>query len=104
MVDTKQMTHSREGIIACLREALPELRAHYEVASLSVFGSRANADARPESDVDVLVEFSRAPGFFRFVELEDELSRLLGLKVDLVMRNALRPRIGRKVLAEALPI
>jgi uncharacterized protein len=91
-------------IVALLRAALPDLRARYGVATLSVFGSRAHGAARPDSDVDVLVEFDAAPGFFKFIELEDELSRLVGMKVDLVMKHALRRRIGRRVLADAVPV
>jgi predicted nucleotidyltransferase len=56
------------------------------------------------SDIDLLVEFDQVPGFFQFVELEDLLSRVLRRKVDLVLRQALRPRIGQRVLGEALPI
>ena len=91
-------------IVSRLREELPDLRARYGVEALSIFGSRVQGEARPESDVDVLVEFSRTPGFFGFIELEDELSAKLGVKVDLVMKTALRPRIGRRALAEAVPI
>jgi predicted nucleotidyltransferase len=91
-------------IVSQLRAALPDLRTRYGVTSFSVFGSRVHGAARPDSDVDVLVEFDRAPGFFQFVALEDELTRLLGRRVDLVMRKALRPRIGRRILAEAVPV
>ncbi|MBI4663769.1 MAG: nucleotidyltransferase family protein [Verrucomicrobia bacterium] len=72
---------------------LPDLRAKYGVSNLSVFGSFVRGDAGPGSDVDLLVEFDRVPGLFKFVELEDELSAMLGVKVDLVMKTALRPRI-----------
>lgn len=91
-------------IIERLRPAMPDLLARHGVTGLSLFGSRSRGGAHSASDVDLLVEFNRAPGFFQFVALEDELGQLLGLKVDLVMRSALRPRIGLRVLAEAVPV
>lgn len=95
---------SRDEIVFRLRAALPELRMRYGVGALRVFGSRGRGTADPDSDLDLLVEFDRVPGFFKFIELEDQLGLLLGLKVDLVMRTALRPRIGERVLAEAVVV
>ena len=48
--------------------------------------------------------FAVTPGLFRFVELENHLTDLLGVKVDLVMRDALKPAIGQRVLAEMMPV
>lgn len=93
-----------DDIRAALRELLPMLRAQYHVSSLAVFGSYVRHAARASSDVDLLVTFSDPPGLLRFVELETLLSKQLGVKVDLVMRDALKPRIGRRVLAEAVPV
>lgn len=95
---------SLQQILERLQQALPDLYNRYEVVSLSVFGSQARESTGPLSDVDLLVEFTRPPSFFRFVELEDELSRLLGVKVDLVLRSALRPRIRQRVLDEAVRV
>jgi hypothetical protein len=50
------------------------------------------------------VEFRRTPTFFEFIELEDRLAGLLGAKVDLVMRSALKPRIGERILAEVVSV
>lgn len=87
-----------------LRRQLPLLQERYGVESLGLFGSYARGEAGPESDLDVLVRFRRNPGLFRFVELENYLSDLLGLRVDLVMATALKPNIGQRVLAEVEPI
>ena len=46
--------------------------------------------------------FKKPIDFFRFIELEDWLSSLLGVKVDLVTKSALKPRIGRRILAEVV--
>lgn len=54
--------------------------------------------------MDILVEFIRAPSLLEFIRMEDELSEKLGIKVDLVMKKALKIHIGRKILGEVIPI
>ena len=83
-----------------LRQQLPILRRKYHIQTLGVFGSYVRGTSRPGSDLDLLVEFTQTPSLFEFVELEQRLSRLLGVKVDLVMRNTLKPLIGRQILNE----
>ncbi|MDW8068067.1 MAG: nucleotidyltransferase family protein [Anaerolineae bacterium] len=87
-----------------LQEHFPELRARYGVRSLALFGSYVRGEQDAVSDLDVLVEYETPPDFFQFVELEDNLSQILGVKVDLVMKSALRPHIGKRILAECVPI
>ena len=91
-------------ILATLRAELPELQRRYHVGSLGVFGSAVRREERSGSDIDILVEFKRAPTFFQFVALEDDLTQLLGAKVDLVMRSALKPRIGERILSEVVTV
>ena len=76
-----------------LREHLPELRVRYGVKSLGIFGSYVCGEEQEGSDLDVLVEFSRSIGLFGFVGLNIDLSDLLGIKVDIVMKGALRRRM-----------
>jgi predicted nucleotidyltransferase len=87
-----------------LRQHLPELAEKYHVRSLEVFGSYVRDEQTPQSDLDVLVTFEKTPGLLRFVSLENHLSDLLGVKVDLVMKDALKPRIGQRILSEAVPV
>lgn len=87
-----------------LRRELPRIRELYGVESLALFGSYVRGEAGPDSDLDVLVRFRRSPGLLRFIELENYLSDLLGVRVDLVMAEALQPNIGRRVLAEVEPV
>jgi uncharacterized protein len=87
-----------------LRLELPRLRREYAVASLSLFGSYVRGEQRKGSDLDVLVEFSKVPGMLRFLDLERDLSHLLGVSVDLVQKEALKPSIGKRILEEVLPI
>lgn len=93
-----------EAILATLREHMPALQADYQVKNLWVFGSYVRGEAKKRSDLDVLVEFHQAPSMFKFVRLERHLAELLGVKVDLVMRTALKPRIGERILAEVVPV
>ena len=87
-----------------LAHSLPELKKEYHVESLEIFGSRLRGDNRPESDIDILVSFSSTPSLLEFVWLKNYLSEILGLKVDLVMRDALKPHIGEKIIDEAVPV
>jgi uncharacterized protein len=77
-------------------------RRHH-ISSLSFFGSVLREDFRPDSDVDVMVEFE--PGYtpgFAFIDIQDELSQMLGgRKVDLVTPKAINRRIRQSVLASA---
>lgn len=87
-----------------LAAALPRLRAEYSLATLGIFGSRVRGCNRPDSDLDLLVSFSRPPGILTFLKLEQELSDRLGLKVDLVMPDALDSRVAEKIATEVEPI
>jgi hypothetical protein len=93
-----------ERLLATLRAHMPELREQYHVRDLWAFGSRVRGEAKRRSDLDLLVEFDRAPTFFEFVRLERHIGELLGVKVDLVMRTALKPSIGARILEEIVPI
>ena len=91
-------------IAAALQSRLPELRQTYGVSALGIFGSYAAGQAGPGSDLDLLVEFDRAPTLFQFVRLERQLSQMLGVKVDLAMKSALKPEIGQRILRQVTPL
>jgi hypothetical protein len=90
--------------ILTLRQHLPELAEKYHVRSLEVFGSYVRNEQTAESDLDVLVTFDKTPGLLKFIGLEYHLSDLLGVKVDLVTKDSLKPRIGQRILSEAVPV
>ena len=71
--------------------ALPELRLRYPINQIAIFSSQARGDATPESDVDSLVSFNGKIGI-EFIDLADELEKILGKKVDLVTMESLKPR------------
>jgi hypothetical protein len=87
-----------------LHDLLPELEDRFKVKSLAVFGSYVRGEQTDSSDLDILVEFSEVPGLLEFVELENFLSDTLGIKVDLVLKNALKPNIGKSILNEAVSV
>ncbi len=87
-----------------LQKATVDPRVRFGVKGLSVFGSRRRGGAQVASDLDLLVEFDRPIGLLAFNQLESELRELTGCRVDLVMRSALKPSLGARILAEAIPV
>jgi predicted nucleotidyltransferase len=81
-----------------------ELRRRFKVKDIGVFGSYVRGEQRKKSDLDVLVEFEEPVGLFEFIALENYLGDLLGVKVDLVSKKALKPRIGERILKEVAHI
>jgi predicted nucleotidyltransferase len=84
-----------------LRQQLPALAETYQVKSLSLFGSYVRTDHCPDSDLDLLVEYHQPPSLLKFIELENHLSDILGVSVDLVMKSGLKERIAQHILQEA---
>ena len=87
-----------------LQQELPILTQRYKVKSLGVFGSYIHQQQSEDSDLDLLVTFQETPGLLKYIELENYLSDLVGIKVDLVMRDDLKPRIGERILSEVVPV
>lgn len=92
-------------ILRILRARLPVLRERYGIRSLGVFGSYVRGDQKRRSDLDLLVEFDdRTLSLFDIIGVENYLSELLEVKVDLVEKSTLKPAIGRHILEEVLPV
>jgi hypothetical protein len=89
-----------------LREQSPYLAEKYGVRIMGVFGSYVRQEQRPDSDLDLLIELDRPPriSLIGLVELEDYLSQILGVEVDLAIRENLKKRIGMRILQEVVPI
>jgi uncharacterized protein len=106
MAENNNFVYSRETarFISILRQHLPEISRIYNVSYLGIFGSYVRGEQEPESDLDILVEFEEAPSFFEYIRLEDYLSEILGVKVDLVMKSALKPAIGKHILEEVVAV
>jgi uncharacterized protein len=95
----------RQRVIDLLRRREHELRAR-GLRRLALFGSTARGDVGPESDVDLLIEVDpeRRFGLFAFLDLKDDLARLLGRPVDLAFADAMRPRLRAAVLEDAVEV
>lgn len=93
-----------EEIRSSLKKHMDILSREYGVKSLEIFGSYSRGESKGESDIDILIEFNRTIDLFTYVELEDFLSRILGIKVDLVMKETLKPRVREKILKEAIAV
>ena len=93
------MKFDLEPLTQKLHEELPQLRQKFSVKSLAVFGSVARRDPQP-NDLDLIVEFYEMPGLFEFIALENHLSDKLGVKVDLLTLDSLKPRVSKNVVKE----
>jgi predicted nucleotidyltransferase len=95
-----------EELKSHLEKLKPALKEKFGVETIGIFGSYTRGEQTKKSDVDILVEFSENAkiGFFKFLDLEEFLSRKLGVKVDLVTKDALKPYIGKRILQEVVMV
>ncbi|ACB53697.1 hypothetical protein cce_4349 [Crocosphaera subtropica ATCC 51142] len=93
-----------EKIKTRLREQVSYLKKQYHIKTLGIFGSYVRGEETPNSDLDILVEFESEYhfGLLTFCRLENYLSDLLGVQVDLVMKDSLKPKIGEQILSEVI--
>lgn len=89
-------------VLAELRALQPELKKRYPIREIGVFGSYVRGEQREDSDLDVLVDLGDGMTLIDLARLELAIGQALGLKVDLAMKDALKPRIGKRILAEAV--
>ena len=97
-------THSLKEILGILHEQIPLLAECYHVETLEVFGSYVRDEQKKDSDLDVLITFKEDPTLLTYIAIENYLSDLLGIRVDLVMKDSLKPKIGQQILREAIPV
>lgn len=96
------MNSNLQIVTNSLGQHLPALRQEFFVDKVGLFGSFVHGDSTDESDIDVLVDLSKPISMFRFLDLEEKLSQILGRKVDLVTTKALKPAIRNQVLQEVI--
>lgn len=92
---------TREQVLQRLSAARAEI-AGLGVRSLDLFGSVARGEAGPDSDVDLLVDFERPVGLFQFFRVQRRLEEILGCRIDLVMRGAVKRQLRDRIFAEAV--
>jgi uncharacterized protein len=91
-----------DEVITQLRRLQPDLRRRYPIRELGVFGSYVRGQQTEDSDLDVLVDLQDAVGLLELAGLQHDLSEALGLKVDLVMRDAVKRGRVRRIMSEAV--
>ncbi|MCX7726533.1 MAG: nucleotidyltransferase family protein [Chitinispirillaceae bacterium] len=93
-------------IINILKQHKDELRKKYYVKEIGIFGSYVRGEHQKKSDVDILVELEENADIdlIMFVNMENYLRELLGVRVDLVEKSVLKPRIGKHILREVMTI
>lgn len=92
---------TRSQVASVLRENFDALSKEFHVASFEIFGSYARDEQTPQSDVDLLVTFSRPVGF-GFIHLAERLEALLGKPVDLLASDGIKPNRRDSILASLI--
>ncbi len=95
---------SLEEIKKILEQHKSIIEKQFKVREIAIFGSFVREEQKEISDIDILVEFYEPVGFFTFLELEEYLTEILGIKVDLVSKKALKPGIGKYILQEMIQV
>ena len=85
-----------------LKSNMAVFQTEYRITKLGIFGSYARGEQTETSDVDILVDYEKAPTLSKLVDLRTYLSELMDMKVDLVTKNGLKPRIRERVLADVI--
>lgn len=98
------MMRDLEEIKKKLERLKPSLEEKFKVKTMGIFGSYVREEEKEKSDLDILVEFEEPVSLLKFIELENYLSDSIGVKVDLVMKSALKLRIGKHILKEVVNI
>lgn len=101
-MQSNESVFSKEEIIRKLKEKKPFLTEKYNISEIGLFGSYVRNEQGKDSDLDVLISYNKSPDFFKFLELEEYLSDLLNIKVDLVTKNSLKPIIAFYVNKEVV--
>ena len=85
---------------AQIENTLISILKKHDAVRIGIFGSRARGDDRPGSDLDVLVDFNKSKSLLALVSIEQELSEILGIKVDLLTEGAISPHLIDRIKAE----
>ena len=94
---------TRRAVISRIRRHRDQL-TKLGVKSVAIFGSVARGEDRPDSDVDILVEFDGRATFDRYMDTKFYLEELLGRKVDLVTPKAIKPRMKPYIMQDLIDV
>jgi hypothetical protein len=89
-------------ILAILRDLNPVLKKEFNVDKIELFGSYVKNAQNSKSDLDILITFIETPGLLKFIRLENFLSDKIGIKVDLVMKDAVKSRLRQSIISNTI--
>lgn len=104
MTTTSDQALTRDEALRILRDHKAELAERFGVQELSIFGSTVRNEARPDSDVDILVAYDELPDWIAYFSVQPYLEELLGRPVDVCTTTELREEMKVRVAAEAVRV
>ena len=95
---------TKEEILTKLKEIKPALNEKFYIKNLGLFGSYIRGENSPSSDIDILIEYDESKSFsiFTIIALEDFLTKLFNIKVDLVNKKSIKPDLKDSILNEVV--
>ena len=91
-----------DDVIKTLNIYKSEVFKNYDIKQLGVFGSLVRGENSVNSDIDMIVEYTITPDLLKYIELENHLEKILNTKVDLVIKNSIRPELKSDILREVI--
>jgi len=93
---------SKDFVLKKLKELKPYFREKYGVTEIGLFGSVVRNEHKEDSDIDILISYDskKMKSLFRYIELQEELERVFGKKVDLVNKKTIVPYLRKRILEE----
>ena len=93
-----------EGLKGIINQHRQELEDKFNVKNIAVFGSYVRDEQKEGSDIDILVEFFKSVSLLHIVSLENYLSDIIGIKVDVIPKKNVRKELKEAILKEAIPV
>lgn len=94
--------NTKTEILDKLKELKPSLESDYNITEIGLFGSYIRGEEKPESDIDILINYKVGTSIFTLGGLQYFLSEIFDKKVDIAMKNSLKRRIGKQILSEVV--
>ncbi|MDD3435916.1 MAG: nucleotidyltransferase family protein [Candidatus Gastranaerophilales bacterium] len=92
----------KNEILQILKKIKPVLEKKYNITEIGLFGSYLRGEQTPESDIDILLDHNSGLTFFKLIDLENFLTELLNIKVDIAFKKYLKKNIGKRILSEVI--